>query len=308
MHIRNRYKQGYNFDVLMKANPSLAPFVKTHYSKLSIDFSNSAAVIELNKAMLFGDYQLSYWQIPDGYLCPPIPGRVDYIHHLADLLFNTNGNKKPKAKSVNALDIGTGSSLIYPILGNREYQWRFVGADIDPISIENSQRIITNNNLTNIECRLQPQDIQCFNGIIKENERFDITLCNPPFNASSGEAEQANKQKWHNLKQPKSARKSQAENRNFGGQQAELYCDGGELKFVRRMINESKHYQQQVLWFSCLISKKENIRPLKLAMKKAGALKTKTVTMQQGQKVSRFIAWTFKNPEQLSNWCHERFY
>ena len=40
----------------------------------------------LNKALLAHFYAVKHWDIPDGFLCPPVPGRADYVHHLADLL------------------------------------------------------------------------------------------------------------------------------------------------------------------------------------------------------------------------------
>ena len=326
MHPRNRYKKDYNFDVLAAANPSLKPFVKISREKHTIDFSDAKAVVELNKAMLYCDYQLKHWSLPAGYLCPPIPGRLDYIHHLADLLFNTNNNKKPKTGSVKALDLGTGASLVYPILGNREYDWHFICSDIDPVSIKNCQTIIDGNRLENIETRQQDNAKNYFNNIIQKHELIDITLCNPPFHSSLQDAEKGTNRKWQNLNRSantnKSANKSASKNLdknsdhkqkhsavklNFGGQNAELYCDGGEVTFIRRMINESKYFQQQVLWFSCLVSKKENLKPLKQTLKKAGVTTSKTVTMAQGNKTSRFIAWTFKTPEQLRDWSKQRF-
>jgi 23S rRNA (adenine1618-N6)-methyltransferase len=38
------------------------------------------------------------------------------------------------------LDIGTGASCIYPILGQTVYQWHFVASDIDPISINTAKK------------------------------------------------------------------------------------------------------------------------------------------------------------------------
>lgn len=80
---------------------------------------------------------------------------------------------------------------------------------------------------------------------------------------------------------------------NFGGQKAELWCPGGELAFIGRMIKESKTYQKQVFWFTCLVSKKDHLSKLKLSLKKSHAKQVKVINMAQGQKVSRFIAWSF---------------
>ncbi|WNC67687.1 23S rRNA (adenine(1618)-N(6))-methyltransferase RlmF [Thalassotalea nanhaiensis] len=311
MHPRNRHNDGYNFNDLVKAYPKLSPFVRTNeYQNLSIDFSSSEAVKALNAALLVHHYQVQGWDIPDGFLCPPIPGRVDYIHYLADLLKATNNNKIPHGNKVNALDIGTGASCIYPILGQRQNGWHFVASDIDPISIASANKNIANNdNLTGtIECRLQENNQHIFTNIIKEGESFAVTLCNPPFHSSLVEATKGSERKWQNLnKSSVSNNENENVKLNFGGQKAELWCDGGELKFIRKMINESKQYQQQVLWFSCLVSKSENVKPLKLALKKSKAVQIKVIKMAQGNKISRFIAWSFLSIEQQQHWCAEHF-
>ena len=58
----------------------------------------------LNRALLKADYGIDFWDIPPNYLCPPIPGRVDYIHHLADLLARSNNNEIPRGPQIKALD------------------------------------------------------------------------------------------------------------------------------------------------------------------------------------------------------------
>ncbi|OUS32252.1 23S rRNA (adenine(1618)-N(6))-methyltransferase [Thalassotalea sp. 42_200_T64] len=312
LHPRNRHNNGYDFVALISAHPPLKAFVKNNqHQNLSIDFANSDAVKTLNLALLKHHYHIQHWDIPEGYLCPPIPGRVDYLHYLADLLKHTNGNKIPRPGKVRVLDIGTGASCIYPILGQRSYQWQFVASDIDPVSIKFANDTLSQNSglAENIECRLQGDASHTFQDIIKANEYFDLTLCNPPFHASMDDATIGTQQKWHNLNKHKSKNIANSNDAklNFGGQNAELWCDGGELKFVGKMIAESKHYQTQVLWFTCLLSKKDNIRPLKLALKKADVAEVKVVKMAQGQKISRFIAWSFKNAEQQALWVNNRF-
>jgi 23S rRNA (adenine1618-N6)-methyltransferase len=101
-HPNNKHQQGYNFSKLCKAYPSLSEFVfENQYNTQTIDFANPKAVKALNTALLFLHYELSYWDFPDDNLCPPIPGRVDYIHHLADLLELSN-----ITKNIRVLDIG----------------------------------------------------------------------------------------------------------------------------------------------------------------------------------------------------------
>jgi 23S rRNA (adenine1618-N6)-methyltransferase len=299
LHNKNRHKQGYNFTTLIKAHPSLSKFIiKNKYNNQdTIDFANPLAVKSLNFALLKSNYKINFWDIPDGYLCPPIPGRVDYIHHLNDLLVQTSQGYTPRKSSVNIIDIGTGASCIYPILGQREYNWHFVATDIDPISINVAKQIVAADKTLSkhISCRLQQKSEHIFKGVIEEGEFYHLTLCNPPFHKSLAEASQGTTRKWQNLNKKNPAALKPEKTLNFGGQKAELWCPGGELAFINQIIKESKIYHKQVLWFTCLVSKKEHLSKLKLSLKKAQVRHIKVVDMAQGQKISRFIAWSFSN-------------
>jgi len=292
LHPRNKHRQGYDFINLIKAHPAFSAFIieNKHNLQETIDFSNADAVKALNIALLKKHYQIQHWDFPKGYLCPPIPGRVDYIHYLADLLKETRPTIEGK---VSVLDIGTGATCIYPILGAREYGWHFVATDIDPISIKAaSANISANKNVTKqISCRLQKNSANIFEGIIAPKEYYHLTMCNPPFHKSLTDASTGTNRKWNNLNK---GRKNHSNNvLNFGGQKAELWCQGGEVAFIRNMIKESKNYQKQVLWFTCLVSKKDHLSLIKLSLKKAKVTQFKIVKMAQGQKISRFIAWSF---------------
>ncbi|HYN54211.1 MAG TPA: 23S rRNA (adenine(1618)-N(6))-methyltransferase RlmF, partial [Methylotenera sp.] len=191
LHPRNKHRGRYDFEQLILANSALASFVKLNaYNDASIDFANPQAVKALNQALLKQFYDIANWDIPAQYLCPPIPGRADYLHYIADLLGSANGGVIPHGESVRLLDIGVGANAIYPLIGYREYGWHFVGADIDPIAIANAQRILDANiGLSDvIKLCLQTTPTNIFKGIVQQNETFDITLCNPPFHASLNDA------------------------------------------------------------------------------------------------------------------------
>jgi 23S rRNA (adenine1618-N6)-methyltransferase len=308
LHPRNRHQGRYDFPALIKTSPELAAFVIINpYGKESIDFANPAAVKVFNRALLKQFYGIAHWDIPADYLCPPIPGRADYLHYLADLLANGNDGEVPRGAQVRALDIGAGANCIYPLLGNREYGWRFLGSDIAASAIAAAKAIVQSNpGLSGaIELRQQTDPGHIFQGLLQSDERFDLTLCNPPFHASASEASSGSKRKWRNLGKLDPSRKLPV--LNFGGQAAELWCQGGEAAFVARLIKESVEVGQQVLWFSSLISKAGNLPGVYATLKKAGALDVRTVEMAQGQKQSRFVAWTFLTPQQQQAWQQERW-
>ena len=309
LHPKNRHNNGYDFLALCQSSPRLKPYVHTNkYQNLSIDFADPDAVKALNQALLKHHYHVNQWDIPQGYLCPPIPGRVDYIHYIADLLSETLPETSMKNK-ISVLDIGTGASCIYPILGQREYQWDFTCSDIDPIAIKVAQQNISADKRLNksIICKLQKESTHVFNGLVQPGERFELTMCNPPFHRSLAEASKGSLRKVKNLQANKKDTKRPVSSGktvplNFGGQNAELWCPGGEVSFIKNMIKESKRIQNQVLWFTCLVSKKDHISQLKLSLKKSNVKQVKVINMAQGQKISRFIAWSYLDEVQQRNW------
>ncbi len=308
LHPRNKHQGRYDFAALTAASPALSMFVTTaHGREASIDFSDPAAVRALNRALLKTQYGIAHWDLPDGYLCPPIPGRADYLHGLADLLATSNAGAIPHGASIRALDIGTGANLIYPLLGHREYGWRFVGTDIDITALRAAEAIVDANGLRKaIELRHQSDPKCVFAGILRDDEVFDLTLCNPPFHASAGDAARGSARKWRNLgKAPTSPR---AEARlNFGGQSTELWCPGGEVAFVRNMIRESTQIASSVCWFSTLIAKSEHLADVRKQLQQAGAQDVREIRMAQGQKQSRFVAWTFLDAAQREAWLITRW-
>lgn len=296
LHIRNKHRHGYDFAQLIKAVPEFSAFVKRNqYGNLSIDFADPNAVRMLNKALLLTYYQLSYWDIPNDYLCPPIPGRADYMHYLADLLAEDNQHIMITGKKVQVLDIGMGANMIYPIIGRAEYGWSFVGSDINPTAIKVAS-LITKANLLlkgSVQCRLQKNCLAIFDGIIQPKEFYMLTLCNPPFHASAQAALASTQKKLKNL--GKLGDSKQKTVLNFGGQHMELWCQGGESTFISNMIKESANYKTQCLWFTTLVSKKESLPVIRKHLKAVKAIETKIVPMAQGQKISRFVAWTYFN-------------
>ena len=284
LHIRNKHRETYDFKSLIAAHKPLREFVfQNEFDLITIDFFNPAAVIALNKALLKLYYNVDYWEFPEGYLCPPIPGRADYIHYVADLFENP--------MDLNCFDIGVGANCVYPIIGASEYNWTFVGSEIESIAVNSAKNIVDKNESlkgkVDIRWQRNPQDI--FKGMIQKKERFDVVICNPPFHKTAAEAAQGNIKKTSNLRgelliKPKL---------NFGGKNSELWCPGGELKFVNDIIYQSKEYAEQVTWFTTLVSKKEHLKKNYFHLEKLKAKEVKTIEMKQGNKTSRILAWKF---------------
>ncbi|MGK4568840.1 23S rRNA (adenine(1618)-N(6))-methyltransferase RlmF [Flavobacterium sp. 3HN19-14] len=301
LHPRNTHRSGYDFTLLTRVSSELGKFVNVNeFNRETIDFSNPDAVKALNSALLLADYDIHDWDIPKNYLCPPIPGRADYIHYIADLLAATNNGIIPEGESVLGLDIGVGANCIYPIIGNAVYDWNFVGTDIDTVALQNCVKIIEDNpKLTDaISLQLQANSRFIFKDIILPEDRFAFTICNPPFHASEEEATKGTLRKLTNLENKKATNAVL----NFGGQNTELWCEGGELAFITQMIFESAKYPMQCLWFTTLVSKNGHLSSIEKTLNKVNAASVKIIEMAQGQKNSRFVAWTFLSEAQQKNW------
>ena len=307
LHPRNRHQGHYDFPALIKASPELGQFVISNpYGKPSIDFANPQAVKVFNRALLAQYYGIRHWDIPDGYLCPPIPGRADYLHNVADLLATDNAGQIPRGAAIQALDVGVGANAIYPLIGHCEYGWHFIGADIAPAALASARAIVQANSALQgaIELRQQSDAAHVFVGLLQADERIDLTLCNPPFHASAEDATRGSTRKWRNLGKLDPKRKLPV--LNFGGQAAELWCPGGEAAFLKRMASESAQVAEQVLWFSSLVSKGGNVELLQGWLARAGASEVRILGMSQGQKQSRLVAWTFKDAAQREAWRQNR--
>lgn len=300
LHPRNRHQGGYDFLRLMQANASLREFVVLNdFGEQSIDFANPLAVTALNRALMQDSYGIQNWDIPAQNLCPPVPGRADYVHSLADLLAASHGGVMPKNKLIRVLDIGTGASCIYPLIGYSEYGWRFVATDINAASLANAQAILDANPVlaSNITLRLQTSAKAIFKGVVFDDDWFDLSLSNPPFHASQKEAREGTQRKWQNLGKPE-----ENASLNFGGMDAELWCAGGEQTFILSMIKESAQIATRCFWFSSLVSKSGSLPAIYAALKQAGVYEHKTIAMSQGNKQSRLVAWTYLNPVQQAAW------
>ena len=279
--------------------------IRNKFGVKSVDFSNPIVVKILNTALLKHHYGIEYWEFPDENLCPPIPGRADYIHHMADLLGENNFSKIPIGDTITCLDIGLGASCIYPILGVAEYNWKFIGSDIDPKSIASAKSIINDNPMLKdkIECRLQKKSNAIFRGIIKKGETIDLIVCNPPFHSSIEDAQKGTRRKVKNL----SGKKVKTPELNFSGIRNELICEGGEYQFIQNMIKESKSFSKNGYWFSTLVSKQSNLKGIQKTLENINVSQLKTIPMDTGNKTSRIVAWTFLSKEEQKEWRETRW-
>ena len=222
MHPENPFAKNYDFDFLVQHSPDLKEFVFVNeYGNQTITFGDKQAVKALNRALLKAHYGLDHWDIPEHNLCPPIPGRLDYLLHVAELIPKTN---------LSLLDIGTGANLIYPILATCHFNWQCTASEVDLDALKNAQEIIDSNKvLQKIALRRQRFKSSILEHIIQPGDNFDVVVCNPPFFKNRTDAEKQNQRKVRNLQL------EGGERLNFGGLANELWYKGGEEAFIKKM-------------------------------------------------------------------------
>ena len=304
LHKTNPHNQEYNFDELCTSYPALKEYVLINkYNNESIDFFNTKAVLALNKALLKHYYKIENYDLPQQHLIPPIPGRADYIHYLAQYLMQNNNNTIPRGKDVKILDIGTGANCIYPIIASSAYDWDLVASDSSQESLDIAKNIVASNTSLNnkVEFRFQNKQSDVLKNIVSNDEYFMASICNPPFHKSQEDASEASSRKIKNLKKDEYAKTVL----NFSGTASELWCQGGEVEFISKLISQSTLYKKNFFCFSTLVSKKEHLSIFERKLKNLKAIDIKILEMKQGQKISRILVWSFLSKKEKQAWLEK---
>ncbi|KAJ3323915.1 Methyltransferase-like protein 16 [Boothiomyces sp. JEL0866] len=262
MHPKNPLEK-VDYSELAIAFPPLSQHLKNGRIK---DFRDPKAIRDVNIAILLKFYKIRI-EIPLDKLIPIIPNRLDYILHVADLF-----NEKRGLKGV---DIGTGASCVYPLLGATVFNWEFLALDIDQDSLEYAQENVTRNNLD----PLIKVQLNSSTKIIPKGT-FDFLMCNPPFYKDDLHIHESKKVKLQNP------------SGECTGSRTEMITEGGEFKFVKRMIKESK--RRDIKWFTSLIGIKQDALNLQQYLNEK-SIENRLDSYRQGKTVRWIISWTFHN-------------
>ena len=292
-----------NFNHLGQKYPSFSPYVKkTKYNTYTIDWKNGEAVRELTKCLLNKDFGIQYYELPNNYLIPTLPSRLNYILYLKKL-YNIFGIGAKSKNTHYVFDVGTGANLVYPILGSKMFNWNFVCSEINNNSIKIANNIIQGNNIDpkKIVIIKQNDSTKIFDGILDnfqkflQKNKFIFSMCNPPY------YDYENEIKFDN---------SHTDNEyNF----EEVYTKGGEKQFILQMIKESETYKNKIFIFTSLVGKKKNFLILKEILQKNKKLKfLKFETFFQGKNARWVLAWGYhENYESFINqnslWVDKEF-
>jgi 23S rRNA (adenine1618-N6)-methyltransferase len=216
------------------------------------------------------------------------------------------------------MDVGTGASFVYPLLGAAAYKWSFIGSEANRESFKSAQANLEANRAVmgdTSEVRLQPDKRKIFEGVLQPGEELDFVMCNPPFYESSYAFRQAGWLKQNKLlksakrRGPEAVARHKAEaaatSNNFRGVDCEVWTRGGEVRFVQNMITESLLYSKQVLWFTSLVSNKDHLPKIRKALPDEVTF-WRVVKMDTGHKKSRFLMWTYLEKHEHMAWARRR--
>lgn len=283
MHPKNVYRNGVSFAQLAKEYPGLARCLK---GTSSIDFHDPESIRQLANALLRKEFNLEV-DLPGDRLCPGVPNRLNYILWLNDLLLDTHEERLSRGPpKITGIDIGTGASAIYPLLGCAQFQtWHFFATEIDSKSLSSATTNITQNAL---EDRVTLLDVSSSSTILPEEvitthpHPIDFTMCNPPFYASINDMLSSAKKK---SVPPLSA---------CTGSTTEMVTDGGEVAFVNRMVEESLKLREKVRWYTSMLGKRSSVEKVVEKLKENGVGNYAVGEFVQGAKTKRWaVGWSF---------------
>ncbi|OAA74269.1 hypothetical protein LEL_07850 [Akanthomyces lecanii RCEF 1005] len=248
-----------------------------------LDFKDPKAVMQLSKTLLKHDFGLAL-DLPGNRLCPPIPNRHNYILWLKDLLdtttYNTSGGK------LVAMDIGTGASCIYPMLGCTQRPWYFIASDIDDESLRWARRNIEQNHL---QTRIKLVKSKPGGPIIPieaapATEDVAFVMTNPPFYKSAAEMDE------------RAAEKSLPPLTACTGAPVEMVTDGGEVAFVGRILDQSLALRGRIQWYTAMLGFQSSVAALVLRLRDHDIGNYAVTEFVQGKKTKRWaVAWSFRS-------------
>ncbi|AEO55638.1 hypothetical protein MYCTH_2299692 [Thermothelomyces thermophilus ATCC 42464] len=277
-YFRQLYATEPDFRQLARRDPQFAAVLQDNGQ---LDFSDPAATMQLTKTLLHLDFGLKL-DLPDDRLCPPVPNRHNYILWLKELMDSTS--YEHPGRSLCGLDIGTGASCIYPLLGVAQRPWRFIATDIDAKNLSYAERNIR---LNGLQDRIRLLDRKPNDPLVPLDDvgiasAVDFVMMNPPFYASEEDMlSSANKK----ARPPMSA---------CSGAPVEMVCDGGEVAHVGRLLRESLILRDRIQWYTSMLGKLTSLEVLVEQLRDHAIDNYAVTEFVQGSKTRRWaLGWSF---------------
>lgn len=254
---------------------------------MSLDFADPESSRVLAQAVFWTEYKLRV-ELPKGHLIPTIPNRVDYILWIEDLLRYAQGAGLMESKDIRGIDVGTGPSCVFPLLGARIHpDWHFTATDVDESSCRVARENVSTNELNDrisIIHNTNPRTILLAAAPLDSSSRFTFAMTNPPFYDGPEDLDACRQLK------------SNAPSESPEYTASEYFFDGGELSFISIMFEESCRLRDRILWYTSVVAKKSNLKPLRRLIKGHPDVKTYHWTRWIQGSTSRWaIAWSFSS-------------
>ncbi|XP_053963062.1 U6 small nuclear RNA (adenine-(43)-N(6))-methyltransferase [Anastrepha ludens] len=292
MHPRNIFRTPPDYTALAIKYKDFRKVCKLELNgKVSIDYRNESTLRALTQMLLEEYFQLKVEFAP-GSLVPTLPLRLNYILWLEDLLVPL---KLAATDDVRGIDIGCGSSCIYTLLAARKNSWHMYALESSETNLTYAQSNVTSNKLEHLVEIFKQTDKQVvfrdfFNS--KPDVTFHFCLCNPPFYDST-------------LPNPFHANTRNEDKRTpphncHTGYDEELACEGGEVRFVRRIIEESELYPQRVCVYTTMLGHKSSVGSILGVLDKKQIKNYTTTEFCQGNTTRWGIAWSFSTDFSLN--------
>ena len=271
-----------DFLTLIKEFPELKKYIlkqnEDNEAEFQFDWSNNELSLLMDKSILNYYFNIKYYDIPKGFLIPPIPSRINYINLINSII--TKLIKDIDIKNIIGIDIGTGANIIYPILGYSIYKWKFICTEINKEAYNNAKLILQKNNLeNNINIIKQNNKDNIFISILNRENKYIFSMCNPPYYNYENEIKLEDKKRDNEY--------------NFD----EIYYKNGEYGFFQRYFEESICYKNNVFLYTILIGKKINAENIYDKLSSYNDI-IKIYNMQKiltGNNVRYIIYWSFFN-------------
>lgn len=279
----------YDFEALARADEAFAAVVtrrtcaKTGKTTYGVDFTDWTSTKALTGAILRVEHGVAGWDVPRGHLVPTATNRTRYLEWLEKLYRLSSPSEAcgdENAGVARVLDVGTGASVIYPLLGASTFGWRFVGTDVTDEALESARENLRKN--PHLEPLIEIRDARdedgsrdrILRGVVEEGERFTFCMCNPPFFESMEDA-------------------GLNPNTACGGTEIEMVCPGGEEAFVKRMFADSLEMKESIHWFTTMCGKKSTMTKMRSLFHATRVPAVRTTELVHGKTSRWCIAWSF---------------
>ncbi|KAI9604930.1 hypothetical protein H4Q26_002900 [Puccinia striiformis f. sp. tritici PST-130] len=231
--------------------------------RTKIDFKDPVQLRQLTCGLLLKDFHIKL-SLPANRLCPMVPGRLDYCLWIIDVL-RASVELTDGGTGVLVIDIGTGSSAIYPLLLSRLLKnAQVIATEIDQSSFDSALQNITKNDLSN---RIT----------LHKTKSSDTTIL--PIQ----------------LIEDLRSKKAFPPEAVCTGSEVEMVYPGGEVGFIEKLITDSLIIGSQTRWFTSLCGKYTTLSPIVHLFKSLGGDNYAISELIQGRTRRWVIGWSWQH-------------